>query len=358
MIETIIVFIIVLAVLILVHEWGHFIVARRYGLQVEEFGFGFPPALFKFKIKDTVYSLNLIPLGGFVKILGEDGAQKGSPQSFASRSVSQRSKIIAAGVAMNFLLALILIIIGFNIGIPQALDDANRPYASNLKFQVSFVNRDSPAEASGLEIGDEILGIDGLLVSNLKEFQDYIKIKSQRQETLSLKIKRGGDFSTLALKPRLSPPKNEGPIGIALVETGTVRFPWYQSLWQGLKTTVLLTGAILTGLFLFFKNVLVWGVISKDIAGPVGIAVLTGQALNLGPTYVLELVALISLNLAILNLVPFPALDGGRLLFLAIEKIKGSPVPPKVENFIHTVGLALLMALAIFITWQDILKIK
>lgn len=353
---SIIIFIIILGILILAHEWGHFISARRAGLKVEEFGFGFPPSLFKFKKGDTVYSINLIPFGGFVKILGEDGTSPSAPESFASKSPGVKSRIIASGVAMNFLLALILIIIGFNVGLPSAVDETNQAFAHDIKIQVGLVASNSPAAKAGIKIGDAIYAVDKIPVAEVSILQDYIKTKLGQDVVLG--IKRGSENFELQVQPRLQPPQGEGPLGIALVKTGIIRYPWYKSVWLGLKSTVILTYAILEGFWGLLTGLVSTGHIAGEISGPVGIAVLTTQAVNLGFAYVLQLVVLLSLNLAILNLLPFPALDGGRLLFLAIEKIKGSPVSPKIENAFHLVGLVLLLTLAVFVTWQDILKLR
>lgn len=349
---TILLFILILGVLVLVHEWGHFIVARYAGLTVEEFGFGFPPRIFKWKSGETVYSFNLLPLGGFVKILGENGDESeiNNSKSFSSKSAKVRGLVTVAGVVMNFLLGALFLIIGFYVGLPQVLNNTNEEIAKNIQIQIVAIGHDSPAEKAGLKLGDA--------VKNFSEISDLqIFINENKGKEISFEINRGKESIDIKLTPRINPPESEGAIGVALVKTGIISYPWYQAIWLGLKSAFIAVWEIVKGFSGLIKNLLVAGEIPKEVSGPVGIAVLTKQAANLGFVYLLQLVALISLNLAVLNLIPFPALDGGRLLFLGIEKIKGSKVNPKVENAIHGVGLALLLLLAVLITYRDILKL-
>lgn len=360
MLLTIIIFIIILGILVLTHEWGHFIVARRAGLIVEEFGFGFPPRLFSFKKGETLYSINLLPLGGFVKILGEDGSGVDNPKSFASKSVGIRSLITVAGVAMNFILGAVLLIIGFYIGFPQAIDKENEAMAKNVQIQIVLVAKNSPADAVGVNFGDAVkyLKIDDKII-NIDEITTLQKIVNKYLgKNIILGIERAGTPLEFKIVPRKDPPQGEGALGIALAKTGVVAYSWYESLRLGVKSSFIVTWEIIKGFAGLLKNLVVAGKVPQEISGPIGIAVLTKQAASLGFTYLLNLVALISFNLAVLNLIPFPALDGGRLLFFGIEKIKGSKVSPKIENAIHAIGLFLLLTLVILITYRDILKLN
>ncbi|MDO8676625.1 MAG: RIP metalloprotease RseP [Candidatus Azambacteria bacterium] len=360
MLLTIIIFAAILGVLVLTHEWGHFIVARRAGLIVEEFGFGFPPRLFSFKRGETLYSINLLPLGGFVKIMGEDGSGIDNPRSFASKTVGVRSLITVAGVAMNFILGTILLIIGLYIGLPQAIDEENAALAKNIQIQIVLVAPNSPADAAGINFGDTVKYLKvGDKITNINEIatlQDAVN--EYMGKNITLGVERVGAPIEFKMVPRDNPPEGEGALGIALAKTGIIAYSWYESLWLGTKSALATTWMIITGFFGIFKNLIFNGVVPKEVSGPVGIAVLAGQAASLGFIYLLQLMALISLNLAVLNLLPIPALDGGRLLFFAIEKIKGSKVNPKIENAIHAVGLFLLLALVILITYRDILSLK
>ncbi len=357
---TLIIFILVLGVLILVHEGGHFIAAKKSGLTVEEFGFGFPPRIFSVKKGETIYSLNLIPLGGFVKILGEDGNQSDDPKSFASKSVGIRGLIAISGVAMNFLLAMVLLIIGFYIGLPQPIDETNEALAKNIGIQIVAVSSDSPAEKAGIKAGDFIkylkIGSVNTNINDVPVFQSAINNNKGKEVTIT--VERGKELLEINATPRINAPEGQGALGIGLVKTGIISYSWYKSIWLGIKSAFVITWAIITGFGDLLKNLMVSGKISQDVSGPVGIAVLTNQAATMGFIYLLQVVAVISLNLSVLNLMPFPALDGGRLLFMGIEKIKGRKVNPKIENMVHSAGMILLLILALLITYRDILRLK
>jgi len=357
---TLIIFILVLGILILTHEWGHFIAARKSGLTVEEFGFGFPPRIFSIKRGETLYSINLLPLGGFVKILGEDGTEFDNPKSFSSKPVGIRSLITVSGVFMNFLLAALLLVIGFYIGLPQIIDKDNEVLAKNVKIQIIAVSSNSPAEKAGIKMGDVIKyvksGNKNVAINEISILQE--NINDRKGKEISIVVQRGKEIFEINAVPRINTPEGEGALGIALAKTGIISYPWYKSFWLGIKSAFIISWEIIKGFGSLLKNLITSGTIPRDISGPVGIAVLTNQAAALGFIYLLQLVAIISLNLAVLNLIPFPALDGGRLLFLGIEKIKGSKVNPKIENAIHSVGIVLLLALVILITYKDILKLK
>ncbi len=357
---TLIIFILVLGILILTHEWGHFIAARKSGLTVEEFGFGFPPRIFSIKRGETLYSINLLPLGGFVKILGEDGTDFDNPKSFSSKPIGIRSLITVSGVFMNFLLAALLLIMGFYIGLPQIIDKDNEVLAKNVKIQIIAVSSNSPAEKAGIKMGDVIKyvksGNKNVAINEISILQE--NINDRKGKEISIVVQRGKEIFEINAVPRINTPEGEGALGIALAKTGIISYPWYKSFWLGIKSAFIISWEIIKGFGSLLKNLITSGTIPRDISGPVGIAVLTNQAAALGFIYLLQLVAIISLNLAVLNLIPFPALDGGRLLFLGIEKIKGSKVNPKIENAIHSVGIVLLLALVILITYKDILKLK
>lgn len=357
---TLLLFILIIGILVLVHEFGHFIVAKKSGLTVEEFGFGFPPKIFSWKINETVYSVNLLPIGGFVKILGEDGSKTDDPKSFAAKSFFIKSFIIVAGVFMNFILGAALLSVGFYIGLPQILEKENEISAKNVKIQILVVNPNSPASKANIKIGDAIESFSAKGESNfsgkdISVFQDFINKNKGRE--INLKIQRGREDLEIKTIPRINAPNGEGALGIAIAKTGIVSYPWHKAIWFGVKSAITAIWEIIKGFFELIKNLITAGKIPQEIAGPVGIAVLAGQAINFGFIYLLQLVALISLNLAVLNLIPFPALDGGRLLFLGIEKIKGSKINPKIENAAHGIGLVLLLLLAAMVTWHDIIKL-
>ena len=354
MILTIITLVIVLGIIILFHEIGHFVSAKKMGVDVEEFGVGFPPRIFGKKYKGTIYSLNWIPIGGFVKIKGEQGEGKDDPRSFASKKIWRRAIILSAGVFMNFVLAFIIFSISFGIGSPTIIDESISPNTKikDEKIQIVEVVDDSPADRAELKVGDIIISLDNKSIKETEDFSQYTAKKTGQE--IILKIKRGDQ----ELEKKLTPEKDEelerGIVGVWLVKTGLVSYPWYQSIWMGLKSTVSITWQILVALYEIIKNLLITHQTAVDIAGPVGIAVITGQVAKMGFVYILQFAALLSINLAIINFLPFPALDGGRVLFLVIEKIRGKPVNRKVEATIHNIGFILLILLLVFITFKDV----
>ena len=363
MIGTLFIFLIILAILIFAHELGHFLAAKKAGVRVDEFGFGFPPRLFSLKKGETVYSINLIPFGGFVKIYGEQGEGKNEQNSFISKSVGQRAIIITAGVAMNFLLAVLLLSVGHMTGLPTVIDEneIGGGIVKNQKIQITDVARNSPAEKIGLKIGDEIRKLkikseNGKAI-DVKKAEDVTNfISGHKGQEVILEIQRGKEILDISLVPRENPPEGEGPIGIALADTAIISYPWWKSLYKGAEDVVniiILVTVVLAGII---YKAIVGQPVGEVLTGPIGIYTITSQAAGLGFIYLLQLTAFLSIQLGLINIFPFPALDGGRLLFLGIEKIKGAPVSQKVENIIHTAGFALLIALMIFITYKDIVK--
>ena len=364
---TIIIFIFILGILVFVHESGHFLVARRNGIKADEFGFGFPPravGVFKnektdkweivkgskeIESKNTIYSLNWLPIGGFVRIKGEDGDGKKENDSFASKSAWIRIKVLAAGVTMNFILAWVLLSLTFMIGSYQDVTGQNM---QGSKILIESIEQGSPAEKMGLKIGDQILkNGEGVSFTTVEEVQKYIK--ENKGKEVSLIIQRAEKQYTFFGTPRLQTNEGQGSLGISgLAEVVVVRYSFFNALWEGVKeigNMFVMVGAILVKLFHGQKT-------GVEIMGPVKMAMFTGQVLPLGFVYVLRFIAIFSINLGIINALPFPALDGGRILFILIEKIKGSPVSQKVEQIFHTVGMLLLMSLMLFITIREILS--
>lgn len=363
MLSTIIIFVIILSLLVFVHEFGHFISAKKLGVKVEEFGIGFPPRIWKIEKGETTYSLNWIPIGGFVKLKGEDGANKADEDSFAHKAIWKRLIILASGVVMNFILAIIVLSIGFRIGFPQDLDSIeNEKFAKvrDVKIQVLGTLENFPAKEAGIQAGDTILDIDGNKFSDVEDVQNYISSKGQdrilitlfrndetlQKELVAIPIDANSDNSFK---------ENQGyAVGISLAKTGTVSYPFYIAIWKGTQTT----GFLMKEIYKAFYMLITHKGGAVELGGPVEIASMTGKVASLGFIYILQFIALLSINLGIINLIPFPALDGGRIFFLIIEKIRGKVTNQNVENFIHTVGFAILMLLIIFITYKDIMNHK
>jgi len=335
------------------------------GARVDEFGFGFPPRLFSVKKGETVYSINFIPLGGFVKIFGEDGEDKKDKYSFAAKKAWQRTAILLAGVTMNIVLAALLLSTGYIIGLPWAVDD--NQVVSGAKVQITEIAAGSPAEKAGMKVGDTILGAElssaganaagGQLnnASKVIDIQNFID-KKKGQEVLVL-LKRGQSEFQVKIVPRVNPPRGEGAMGVALARVANISFPWYRAIYEGAKETFVLIWLIISSLAVLIWQFFSTGHGAGQVIGPVGLYAITGQAAQMGFVYLLQLAALLSVNLAIVNALPFPALDGGRVLFLIIEKIKGSPVSESVEKAIHTAGFVLLTLLMIVITFKDIARL-
>lgn len=354
---TAIAFIVILGVLVFVHELGHFFVAKKNGVRVEEFGFGYPPRIFGVKRGETIYSLNWIPFGGFVKIFGEDGEAKHSPQSFGSKKIWRRAMILLAGVVMNILLGVALISAGYMLGLPTAIDDGQA--VSGARVQIAGVADNSPAQLAGVKSGDFVINInDGQEAVSLDKVITMQNLVNQNGgKEITLMLQRGQENLSVKVVPRLSPPAGEGALGVGLARVIKTSYPWYRAIYEGIITTASLIWAIVAAL-----GYLIWQLISHgraigEVAGPVGIYSITGQAAQMGFIYLLQLAALLSINLAIINALPFPALDGGRALFLIIEKIKGSPVSATVEKVVHTAGFAFLIILMLLITIRDLTKI-
>lgn len=372
---TIIVFVLVLSLLVFVHEFGHYFSARRLGVKSEEFGFGFPPRIFGiYKDKegkwkkvwgnkkvednsDTIYSINSIIVGGFVKIKGEDGEDKEMSDSFSSKKIWKRAVILASGVFMNIVLALVIISAGFMIGFPQSVDLDNLPAGAKVKnsqVKIAQVLNDSPALEAGLKSSDVIVGIEGQTV---RSSDDVVKfIEEDRDNNILLTINRSNEIKEFNIVPKVQD-GDKKIIGIAFSDTATISYTWYQSLWEGVKMTGQLLWAIVYAFYDLIRNLIIGQGATVEVAGPIGIADLTGQMVHMGFIYLLQFTALLSLNLAIINILPFPALDGGRLLFLLIEKIKGKPVKQEVEAVFHNIGFILLMALVVWVTFKDIINI-
>src|SRR3989344_4742008 len=367
---TIIIFFAMLAVLIFVHEFGHFIAAKRSGVRVDEFGFGFPPRVWGKKIGETIYSINLLPFGGFVKVFGEDEGLSSLPDqpgtagdnSYSARSFTEKPFyikmfILFAGVIMNFFLAFVIFSFIQVIGVPTGIDDSVD--SSDAKVFISGVVKDSPAAIAGLKPNDLIKEIqfDGSVVQpkKLKDAQEAIR--NNAGENMTIVVLRGRENIEFNVVPRVDPPPGEGALGVELLRATTLRYPWYEAPWRGFWVTVATTITMIDGIIYLFSQMFVTGQLSSEIAGPVGIASLTGQMTALGISHLLHFVAIISLNLAILNALPFPALDGGRAFTLLLEKIRRKSFSTRSIQTVNGLGFAVLIVFLVFVTIHDIQKL-
>ena len=376
MLMIIILFLVILSVLVFVHELGHFVVARKLGMRVHEFGFGFPPRALGIsknpktgkwnfvspkvnKLPTTIYSINWIPLGGFVRIKGEDGGERRDPDSFTMKSPLARLAVLVAGVSMNFFLAWIIFSLVFMIGTPQSVSDEEK-YVENAVVQIANIAPESPAEKMGLRIGDVVKGLcydtdmPWVTVNTVDDVKEYID-KNKGKE-IKLLVERGEKDMEFKGVPRESTPEGEGALGVELLRTKVVSYPWYEAMGKAFLTVINFIGLIFLAFFGLLKSLLTTGSAPADIAGPVGIAFYTKQVADLGFVYVLQFAAVLSVNLGIINILPIPALDGGRVLFVLIEVIKGSPVSQKFEQTTHAVGFALLLLLMVVVTFFDFIR--
>lgn len=355
MIISILIFILVLSVLILAHEFGHFIVARRNGVWVEEFGIGLPPKLFGKKIGETIYSVNALPFGGFCRLHGEsseDGLTY-PKKAFLGKSKWVRTKIVIAGVIMNFLLAIFAFTIVYSFsGVPKETQDV----------KIVDVSASTPAQVAGIIVGDIVRQVDKDNVSSVDNFISLIDAKKGKKVTLTVERTVGEKTETkrISVTPRDNPPEEEGPLGV-VISSVVIYYPPlllrpFYGVYYGFKDT-LFWGVTVIGGFWRVITQLFSGKVPQDLSGPIGIFAVTSQVAQFGILSIINFIGILSLNLAILNIVPFPALDGGRLLFIGIEAILGRKVLPKVEAIIHTVGMIILLLLLLAITARDIQRL-
>jgi len=346
-----------LIVLIIIHELGHFLLAKLFKVKVEEFGLFFPPRLLSFKRKGTIYSLNLLPLGAFVKIYGEDKEIK-EGTSFSEKKIWQRALIVFGGVFSFFVVSYFLLVAVSLIGAPQTVEDTDKNL-ENPRVQILSVANDSPAKTAGIQMGDTILELKGegeyLKPDKVKEVSDFIN--RHKGEDLFLTIERGKEIKEISLIPRISPPEGQGPTGVALVRIATVKYPFFQALKNGAVSIYNISYTFISGWVEVLGRIIHKEPSGAELVGIVGVGGIIAKAMNLGLVYFLQFMAMISIYLAIFNILPIPALDGGKLLFLLIEKIKGKPVNPKLEQRLTFVFFAFFVALMLFVTFNDIRKL-
>ncbi len=336
-------FFVVIVVLILAHELGHFITAKASGVRVEEFGLGFPPRLLSVRRGETRYSLNAIPLGGFVKMAGEEDPKV--PGSLASKSIGTRLLVLSAGSLMNLLLPFLLFSIAFMI--PHNLVTG--------PVMIEEVDSGSPAARAGIESGDMFLSINNKPLNNIGDLHRYIQLNLGKEITIL--INRSDSTKEVQVIPRWKPPEGEGAIGIlvSMPDFTTVRqsYPFWKAIPMGVSACI--------ETFVLFKNGIISmfiGAVPVELAGPVGIAQITGEVVKAGISPLLEFAAFLSLNLAIINIFPLPALDGGRIVFVLLEWVRrGKRISPKKEGLVHLIGFIMLMGLILAITYQDIIRI-
>lgn len=385
---SLIVFLILLTILVIIHELGHYLVARKLNIKVEEFGFGFPPRAWGKKIGETIYSINWLPIGGFVKLYGEDEAGGGSikipsselpkkdvERAFFARPAWQRASVVVAGVVMNVLLAAVIYYLflgfsGFKTDDFPKLSDYHF-FGTNEKvvdrIYIGEVAKNSPAEKAGMGDFDQVISINGKTVESSQFFMDEIRKNKGKPITIAWENVQTGKHAKATVTPRTNPPKGEGSLGVAFVAQPTYILSYttpVQKLFSGFTLSANLA----------VYNVDVLGKLIHEsiqekspekigtaVSGPVGIFKIVEQFLSFPNVkerilQLLNIAGLLSVSLAFFNILPIPALDGGRLFFILFEWVTGKKVNQQVETLIHTIGMVVLLALLLLVTFKDIFQ--
>lgn len=347
-------FILVFSILIFIHEFGHFLAAKKAGMKVEEFGFGFPPRIFGIKIGETIYSINWILFGGFVKIYGQgEEVKKEKNRSFLAKSKKARALVISSGIIMNFLLAVTLFsVIYAKLGIPKASD----------KITIVGFTKDSPAREIGLELGDVILGFE--INGQTKTFTntgDFIQtVDEYRGQEINLQIERQKKPLQFKIVPRTEneTPQQEGPLGVAISSVETVFYPWWKmifaSIFAGFKEAISWVILVISSIFISLKQLVLGKV--PQVAGPIGIYYLTRQAAKEGLLTLFQFTGILSVNLAVLNFLPLPLLDGGWVILIILENFLTREKIAKLEQKVNIIGIILFSILMILVTVNDFIN--
>lgn len=348
-------FLFVFGIVVFIHELGHFVVAKVSKVKVLEFGFGFPPAIFKKKVGETTYSINAIPFGGFVKMLGESGEEKNDPRSFASQTKLVKAKIISAGVFMNFVLAWVVLSFLYAVGFMPLVPGMENHYGAANHIYIDKVDENTPAYEAGIKKNDEIIALSGKEITYLEDFRNGIRNKAG--ESVEIKIKRGKQIEALNMIPYKDTILDQEITRIGITVSEIVRadnifiapITGFSEMWRLLFLTIVGLIEFFGGLFLSFS-------VSENVVGPVGLAVITNEVRKLGFTFLLQFLAILSLSLALLNIMPIPALDGGHLFVMLIEKVRGKDMNQVLKNTITIIGFTFLIAIMFIVTARDIIR--
>jgi regulator of sigma E protease len=344
----VLIFLLTLSLLILIHELGHFFAAKAFGMEVEEFGIGFPPRVKKlFRWKGTLFSLNLLPIGGFVSIKGENFGhrEKASDDMFWDRPIWQRAVVLLSGVFGNFVLGVVLFGIVYSVmGVPTQVG----------KVKVVGVSEGSPAAKVGIKEGEIIKGFT--------KTEDVISLIGEHKgEEIVLVLEGETEDREVKVVPRVSPPEGEGSLGVLLSDTELVKLPWWQMPFKGAvvgtKEAYAWGKEIVKGLGGMLSGLVSGEGVPEDVSGPVGIYKVSARVNEMGWLASLQFMAILSMNLAVLNILPIPALDGGRLVFLGLEMVIGKKIKNRIEGWVHGVGMIFLLGLMVLITIRDIIKL-
>lgn len=358
MILTIVVFILVLGLLVIIHEFGHFVAAKKSGVKVEEFAVGFPPRLYSVKKGETEYSINAIPLGGYVKMLGELEHSK-DKRAFENQTPWKRFVISIAGVLMNLILAWFILTLGFAFGMSPIVSPTDQIPGKIVKSEVVIagIEKDKPAEEADIRQGDVMISgkaSDGdVKFVTIDDFTSFTL--NHKGQAVKFIVNR--DNETIEKDVTLSTDEN-ARLGVSIVDRSIVKVPWYKAPYVALRETVEIVKITFEFFGSLISRIFSTGQVGEEVGGPVAIYVYTGLAVKAGFMVLMQFIAMLSINLAVINILPFPALDGGRLIFIITEIVaRKRLVKEKVENIIHTVGYILLILLFIAITYKDIARL-
>lgn len=362
---SIILFFCILFVLVLVHEWGHFVTAKFFKMPVEEFGFGFPPRAMKlFKRGETTFTLNWLPLGGFVKITGEDltnETNNTNPKLFSNQPWYAQLIVLLAGVTMNFILAWVLITGSYMSGAPTTISDIPQEKQAYVSPELTVLQviSNSSGEHAGIIAGDRILKAcrqESCPISITSTRDELIQfIRNGAQEPVVFTIQHGGTTKDITVTPKIE--NNIPVVGLAVEQIVIEKLSFFKAMSEGLQTTATMSLLIVKTFITLIRDAFLGVADVKNLTGPIGLVSAVGSAYSIGIGYLVSLAALISLNLAVINLVPFPALDGGRILFVIIEAITKRKIPAHVAGIINSIGFFLLIGLMVFISYHDIVRI-
>jgi len=383
---TLVVFLLILSILVLIHEAGHFFVAKKFGIKVEEFGFGLPPRIWGKKIGETIYSINWLPIGGFVKLFGEDEAGGGKislkgvktekkelNRAFFARSVWQRGLVVVAGVVMNALLAVLIYYVflaasGFKVELPL-LDGYRSFFLVNQQVRsdiiISSVAKHSPASQANIPLGVKVIAINGKPVIDSDSFRATIKQLQGQQISLTWQDLQTNRTATVQITPRANPPKGEGALGVGFFPLSTIVLSYDSPLQKAFSGFIhpanLMAYTVVELKTIIDKSIKAKNIapLSQNVSGPVGIYSLVGTIVHIPDLkerilQTLNLAGLLSMSLAFFNMLPIPGLDGGRFFFIVVEAVTRKKLNPTVEGWIHTVGMIVLIGLIILVTIKDI----
>lgn len=389
MILTLLIFFIILSVLVLIHELGHFLVAKKLNIKVEEFGFGLPPRIFGVKRGETRYSINWLPIGGFVKLYGEDDAGAGSVKlknkkekvktkdlnrAFFARSVTQRAAVVVAGVVMNTLLAIIIfyafmLLAGFRTELPLLSDHRFFGVNQTVRTEITIdgVEKNSPAALAGIPQGARVTAVNNQKVQDVEGFTALIKMNAGKEVAISYIDPKSQKDIVKTITPRVNPPKGQGALGVSLFGLRTAILN-YETPFQKIFSGIIHPANLLVYNFEIIGQLAKAAIkehnaapLSEGVSGPVGIYSIVGTIVQIPDMKervleLLNLAGILSISLAFFNILPIPALDGGRFFFILIEGILGKKINPKYEAAAHTVGMAVLLILILLVTFKDIFQ--